>query len=67
MMGKYTRIIGIVISAMFFILGGCVLFVPNFSSIPKEFRPIFSVFLFLYGGYRMVRYIYKKRDNNEEE
>ncbi len=65
-MGKFTRIIGIAVAAMFFLLGAFVLLSSRFSNLPKEARVIFAVFLFLYGAYRMVRYIYKDRDEEEE-
>ncbi|MEI6898237.1 MAG: hypothetical protein WCL00_00035 [Bacteroidota bacterium] len=65
-MGKYTRIFGIVIAAMFFFLGGYLLFNPRFSYLPKEVRVIFSVFLFLYGAFRIVRYIYQEKEDQEE-
>ena len=64
-MGRFTKIFGIVVAAMFFLLGLYVLLSPRFNYLPKEAKVIFSVFLFLYGGYRMVRYIY--RDREEEE
>jgi hypothetical protein len=65
-MGKFTKIIGIAIAAMFFLLGAFVLLSSRFSGLPKETRVIFAVFLFLYGAYRMVRYIYKDREEEEE-
>jgi hypothetical protein len=61
-MGKFTKIIGIAVAAMFFLLGVYVLLSSRFSDLPKETRVIFAVFLFLYGAYRMVRYIYKDRE-----
>jgi hypothetical protein len=64
-MGKFTKIFGIVVSAMFFILGVFILTSSRFSYLPKEIKVIFAVFLFLYGAYRMVRYIYKDRDEEE--
>jgi hypothetical protein len=33
----------------------------------KEFKVVFSVFLFLYGAYRLVRILTKDRANKEEE
>jgi hypothetical protein len=65
-MGKYTRIFGIAIAAMFFVLGGFVLFGRGYAYIPKEYRVIFAIFLFLYGAYRMVRYLYKDRNRDDE-
>jgi len=66
-MGKFTKIFGIVVAAMFFFLGAYLLFSPRFAYLPKEIKVIFAVFLFLYGAFRIVRYIYQDRDHNEEE
>ena len=65
-MGKFTKIFGIAVAALFFLLGIFILVSPRFSYLPKEAKVIFAVFLFLYGAYRMVRYIFKDRDEEED-
>ena len=66
-MGRYTKIFGIVVAAMFFFLGGFLLLSPRYDYLPKEIKVIFAVFLFLYGAFRIVGYIYQHRDKDEEE
>jgi hypothetical protein len=66
-MGNFNKIFGIAVAAMFFFLGAYLLLSPRFAYLPKEVKVIFSVFLFLYGAFRIVRYIYQGRDKNEEE
>jgi prolipoprotein diacylglyceryltransferase len=65
-MGKFNRILGIAVAAMFFLLGFWILFSSRFSYLTKEIKVIFAVFLFLYGAFRIVRYIFKDRDDEEE-
>ena len=64
-MAKFNKIFGIAVAAMFFFLGIYILS-PRFSYLPKEIRIIFAVFLFLYGAFRIVRYIFKEKDNDKE-
>jgi hypothetical protein len=63
-MEKFSKILGICVASLFFFLGFYLLFSPKFSYLPKEVKVIFSVFLFLYGAFRIVRYIYKDRDQD---
>ena len=42
-----------------------VIFSPKIDYIPKNIRVIFGSFLILYGVFRLVRTIYKDRDNEE--
>ena len=63
---QISKIIGIAIAALFFVLGLYLLLSPKFFYIPKEIRVIFSVFLFLYGAFRVVRYLFKDRDREED-
>ena len=65
-MGKFNRILGIAVAAMFFLLGFWILFSSRFSYLTKEIKVIFAIFLFLYGAFRIVRYIFKDRDDEEE-
>jgi hypothetical protein len=66
-MGKFTKIFGIGVAAMFFFLGAYLLLSQRFAYLPKEIKVIFAIFLFLYGAFRIVRYIYKDRDQEDEE
>jgi len=63
-MKNFSKILGISVASLFFFLGFYLLFNPRFSYLPKEIKVIFAVFLFLYGAFRMVRYIYKDRDED---
>ena len=65
-MAKFSKILGITVSALFILLGVCLLVCHRFSGLTSEIRVIFAVFLFLYGAWRMVRYIYKDRNRDEE-
>ena len=65
-MGKFNKIFGIAIAAMFFFLGFWILFSPRFNYLTKEIKVIFAIFLFLYGTFRIVRYLFKERDNEKE-
>jgi hypothetical protein len=66
-MEKFNKILGIAVAAMFFVLGFWLLFSPRFNYLTKEIKVIFAVFLFLYGAFRLVRYIFKDRDKEEDE
>jgi hypothetical protein len=65
-MGKFTNIFGIAVAIMFFVLGGYIMFSPRFDNLSREMKVIFGVTLYLYGGYRIVRYIYKERNRDQE-
>ena len=65
-MSKFTNIIGIAIALLFFVLGFYLLFGERFKYLTKEIRVIFAVFLFLYGTFRIVRYLFKEHDRDEE-
>ena len=65
-MGKFNKIFGIAVAAMFILLGFWILFDQRFNYLPKEVKVIFAVFLFLYGAFRIVRHIFKERDEEEE-
>jgi ABC-type nickel/cobalt efflux system permease component RcnA len=61
-MGKYSRIFGITVALLFILLGVYVLLGSRFKDYSQEVRIIFAVFLFLYGAWRMTRYIFKNRE-----
>jgi ABC-type nickel/cobalt efflux system permease component RcnA len=66
----YTRLmqyVRIAIILMFFVLGVFVLFSPNFNYIPWNFRVIFSIFILLYGIYRLISSFQKFKKDKEEE
>ena len=66
----YSRVMSlvrIIIILMFFVLGAFVLFSPNFNYIPWNFRVIFSIFILLYGIYRLISSLQKFKRNREEE
>jgi hypothetical protein len=65
-MRNFTRYFGMAVAALFFVLGIYLLASPNYRYLPKEVRVIFAVFLFLYGAFRIVRYIYKDREDDED-
>lgn len=66
----YDRVmflVRITIILMFFVFGVYVLFSPNLSYIPRNFRVIFAIFILLYGFYRLVSSFQKFKKNREEE
>jgi hypothetical protein len=65
-MSKWTRYIGIAIGSLFFIFGTYILVSPKYDYLTREIRVIFAIFLFLYGAYRIVRYIFPDRDRDDE-
>jgi len=66
-MAKYWKIFSIAVVLLWFFLGFFVLLSPRFNGWTKELRVIFSIFLFLYGGWRLARIFTKDRERNEEE
>ncbi len=67
MWSKFNRIFGIAIASLFFILGLYILLSPSMKYLSPESRVIFAVFLFLYGAFRIVRYIFRQRENDRED
>jgi prolipoprotein diacylglyceryltransferase len=65
-MARFNKLLGITVAVLFFVLGSWILFSPRFENLTREIRVIFAVFLFLYGAFRIVRYIFKDRDQDEE-
>jgi ABC-type nickel/cobalt efflux system permease component RcnA len=66
-MAKYWKIFSIAVVLMWFFLGFYVLLSPRFNVLTKEIRVIFSVFLFLYGSWRLVRIVTKDRERREDD
>ena len=64
-MARLRKLFGIAVAVLFFVLGSWILFSPRFENLARETRVIFAVFLFLYGAFRIVRYIFKDRDQDE--
>jgi membrane protease YdiL (CAAX protease family) len=67
MWSKFNRIFGIAVASLFFALGFYILLSPTFDYLSKEMRVIFAVFLFLYGTFRIVRYVYRNRREEDED
>jgi uncharacterized membrane protein len=65
-MQKFVKYFSLLVIALYFFLGVYILVSPAFSYLPKEIKIIFSVFLFLYGGFRLARLWTKYREENEE-
>jgi len=67
-MEKFNLYFSILIALGFFILATYLLVSPSFSYLSIEIRVIFSVFLYLYGAFRILRVLTKrKRRDNENE
>lgn len=66
-MKKFSRYFALAVVSLYFFLGVFVLVSPRFSSMQKELKVVFAVFLFLYGAWRLARIITKERANKEEE
>jgi hypothetical protein len=66
-MAKYWKIFSVAVVMMWYFLGFYVLLSPRFNGLTKEIKVIFSVFLFLYGSWRLVRIITRDRERREED
>jgi hypothetical protein len=66
MMSKFGKILGISVSVAFILLGFYVLFGHRFDYLTKQIRVIFAVFLFLYGAWKLTRYILKNPNRDED-
>ena len=64
-MAKFSKILGIVVSSLFIVMGVYLLVGSRFNYLTKEIRVIFASFLFIYGAWRLVRYIMKDRTREE--
>ncbi|HNW72329.1 MAG: hypothetical protein PHP04_10645 [Bacteroidales bacterium] len=65
-MKKFTKYFSWAVILLYFALGIYLLVSPRFAHLPKEVKVIFSIFLFLYGGFRMARLWTKKREEDSE-
>ena len=65
-MRKFNKYFAWFVIILYFALGIWLLVSPRFSNLSQEVKVIFAVFLFLYGGYRLVRLWAKNREENEE-
>jgi len=59
-------IFGIIVAALFIILGLYLIFSSGFNNIPKETRTILGVVVMIYGVFRSVT-IFQNRNKNEED
>jgi hypothetical protein len=69
-MDLYSRMmffVGIAIILMFFALGAFVLFSPTMSYIPKNYKVIFSIFIFGYGFFRLIGSYQKFKKSREDD
>lgn len=66
-MEKFNLYFSVLIVLGFFILATFLLVSPSFSYISVEIRVVFSVFLYLYGIFRVVRIISKFRRRERED
>ncbi|MBL6950589.1 MAG: hypothetical protein ISR57_08100 [Bacteroidales bacterium] len=66
-MEKFNLYFTILIVLGFFVLATFLLVSPSFSYLSKEIRVIFSVFLYLYGIFRVVRVITKRKRRDDED
>jgi hypothetical protein len=64
-MDKFNLYFSLLIVLGFFFLATFLLVSPYFSYLNKEIRIIFSVFLYLYGLFRLVRVFLKSRRKND--
>ena len=65
-MQKFAKYFAWFVIALYFVLGVLVLVSPYFQHLSKEFKIIFSVFLFLYGAFRLARLWTKNIERGEE-
>jgi len=65
-MQKAIKYFSYLVILLYFFLGVFILVSPRFHYLSKEIKVIFSIFLFLYGGFRLARMWTKNRENNRE-
>jgi len=63
---KFLKYFSIFIIALYFFLGIYILVSPTFKHLPGEIKIIFSIFLFLYGAFRLARIWTKSREEDQE-
>ena len=66
-MEKFNLYFAILIALGFFALATFLLVSPSFADIGKELKIIFAVFLYLYGVFRVVRSLTKRRRRDDED
>jgi len=66
-MQKFSFYFSLMVALLYFFLGAFLLFSPRFQYLTKEIKIIFSVFLFLYGAFRLARIWTKRRESREED
>jgi uncharacterized membrane protein len=65
-MQKFAKYFSWFVILLYFILGVYVLVSPRFQYLSKEMKLVFSIFLFLYGSFRLARLWSRSREQNEE-
>ncbi|MBL7137918.1 MAG: hypothetical protein ISS17_04000 [Bacteroidales bacterium] len=66
-MEKFNIYFSILISLGFFVLATFLLVSPSFSYLSIEIRVVFSVFLYLYGLFRIARVLTKRKRRDHED
>ncbi|MEI8004807.1 MAG: hypothetical protein WCI48_01265 [Bacteroidota bacterium] len=65
-MKKYYKYFSYAVACLYFFLGAFIFFSPMLRYLPQTTKVIFSVFLFLYGGFRLARIWSKSREETDE-
>jgi uncharacterized membrane protein len=65
-MKKYYKYFAYAVAALYFFLGVFIFISPILRYLPQTIKAIFSVFLFLYGGFRLARIWSKSREEEDE-
>lgn len=65
-MKTFLKYFSFLVVVLYFFLGIFILVSPTFRYLPKEIKIIFSVFLFLYGAFRLARIWTKSREEDQE-
>jgi hypothetical protein len=64
---KYLKYFGLILVAVFFILGFLLIFSDYFLYIPKNIRIIFASIIMAYGAFRLVTIVYKPKVSEDDE
>lgn len=65
-MRKFYKYFAYAVAALYFFLAVFIFISPMFQYLPKTIKVTFSVFLFLYGAYRLARIWSKSREEGNE-
>lgn len=65
-MELFNKYFSLLIIILYFVLGVFLLVSPAFTYLNKEIKVIFAIFLFLYGGFRLIRILGKSKGRKEE-